>query len=77
MCLGAAAEAAVDLVIYGLPAPYDSGTHRVLAPQSPESQMPRIVGPILEAESRALFEKWLQQHSDGEGASYIKQLLGK
>lgn len=77
MCLGAAMEAGVDVVVYALEAPFDGGTHRVSAPRSPESLMPRIVGPILESESRALFEEWLEKNRDSEQAAFIKQLLGE
>ena len=75
MCTGAAMEAAIDTVIYALRAPADSGTSRVSAPQSPESQMPRIVGDVLAQESRALFEEWLAANEQTPQAAFIKQLL--
>jgi tRNA(adenine34) deaminase len=75
MCTGAAMEAAIDTIIYALRAPYDSGTRRVRAPQSPESQMPRIVPDVLADESRALFEEWLSQNQDTPQAAFVKQLL--
>ncbi len=75
MCTGAAMESAVDTVLYALPAPADQGSTRIAAPQSPESQMPRIVGRVLEAQSRKLFEGWLQENEDHSGAPYVKQLL--
>ncbi len=75
MCTGAAMEAAVDTIVYGMRAPADSGTGRVVPPQSPESQMPRIVGEVLPGESRALFERWLAQNADVPQAAYVKQLL--
>ena len=75
MCTGAAMEASVDTIIYGLRAPADSGTGRVMPPQSPESQMPRIVGDVLAGESRGLFERWLAQNADSPQAAYVKQLL--
>jgi beta-phosphoglucomutase-like phosphatase (HAD superfamily)/tRNA(Arg) A34 adenosine deaminase TadA len=75
MCTGAAMEAAVDTIVYGLRAPADSGTGRVMPPQSPESQMPRIVGDVLAEESRALFERWLGHNADSPQAAYVKQLL--
>jgi tRNA(Arg) A34 adenosine deaminase TadA len=59
MCLGAAMETAVDTVIYALRADEDCGTSRVHPPQSPENQMPRIVGGIRALDSRARFERWL------------------
>ena len=76
MCLGAAMEAAVDTVVYGLRAPADSGTARVEPPQSPESQMPRIVGRVLERECRALFEEWLRKPDNNpQQVTFVKQLL--
>ena len=75
MCTGAAMEAAVDVILFGLRAPADAGSSRVQPPVSPESQMPRIVGDILAAESRALFETWLQSHRHDPQAAYVKQLL--
>ncbi len=75
MCTGAAMEAAVDTIVYGLRAPADSGTGRVTPPQSPESTMPRIVGDVLATESRKLFEQWLEQNADTPQAAYVKQLL--
>ena len=76
MCLGAAMEAAVDTIVYGLKAPADSGTGRVNPPQTPESGMPRIVGGILPDESRKLFEQWLKQPgSNPQQVKFVKQLL--
>jgi HAD superfamily hydrolase (TIGR01509 family) len=75
MCTGAAMEAAVDTIIYALRAPADNGSTRVQPPRSPESQMPRIVGNVLEQESRALFEEWLQANGDTPQAGFVKQLL--
>ncbi len=75
MCTGAAMQAAVDTIIFGLRAPADSGTERVRPPASPESQMPRIVGDVLADESRALFERWLHRNGNAEQSPYIRQLL--
>jgi tRNA(adenine34) deaminase len=75
MCTGAAMEAAVATVVFGLRAPADSGTSRVAPPQSPESQAPRIIGDVLPNESRALFEQWLARNADSPQAAYVKQLL--
>ena len=76
MCTGAAMEAAVATIVYGLRAPADSGTGRVRPPDSPESAMPAIVGDVLAAESRALFAEWLVDNGDTPQAAYVKQLLG-
>lgn len=75
MCTGAAMVGAVDTIVFALRAPADSGTGRVRPPESPESQMPRIVGDVLAAESRALFERWLEEHEGEEQAKYVEQLL--
>jgi tRNA(adenine34) deaminase len=77
MCTGAAMEAAVDTIVYGLQAPADSGTGRVTPPRSPESQMPRILGDVLANESRTLFEQWLELNADSPQAAYVKQLLAR
>ncbi|MFL5577046.1 MAG: HAD-IA family hydrolase [Gemmatimonadaceae bacterium] len=75
MCTGAAMESAVDTIVFALRAPADSGTGRVRPPESPESQMPRIVGDVLAAESRALCEQWYAEHRGEEQAAYVGQLL--
>ena len=75
MCLGAAMEAAVATVVFGLRAPADSGTGRVAPPQSPESQAPRIVGDVLAAESRALFEEFIAAGPSPQQAAFVRQLL--
>ena len=76
MCTGAAMEAAVDTVVYALKAPADSGTGRVRPPQSPESQMPRIIGDVLAAESREFFEEWLRKPGNNpRQVAFVKQLL--
>jgi membrane protein len=77
MCTGAAMEAAVDTIVYALRAPADSGSGRVRPPESPESQMPRIVGDVLAAESRALFEEWYAEHEGEPQAAYVAQLLAQ
>jgi HAD superfamily hydrolase (TIGR01509 family) len=76
MCLGAAMEAAVNTILYALPAPADGGTARVRPPQSPESQMPRILGHIMEKESRDLFKEFLRRGpSNPEQIAFATQLL--
>jgi tRNA(adenine34) deaminase len=75
MCTGAAMEAAVDTILYALPAPADSGTRRVACPTSPESQMPRIIGRILEREGRSLFEEFLARDPRPEQKQFAEQLL--
>jgi tRNA(Arg) A34 adenosine deaminase TadA len=76
MCLGASMEAAVDVIVYALKAPADAGTGRVQPPESPESQMPRIVGDVRAGESRKLFEQWLARPGNSpQQVAFVKQLL--
>jgi HAD superfamily hydrolase (TIGR01509 family) len=76
MCLGASMEAAVDTIVFALKAPADGGTGRVQPPESPESQMPRIVGDVLAAEGRALFEQWMRKPGNSpQQVAFVKQLL--
>jgi HAD superfamily hydrolase (TIGR01509 family) len=75
MCLGASMEATVDTIAYGLRAPADSGTGRMEPPQSPESQMPRIVGGIMASESRALFKEFLKRAENPKQRAFAEQLL--
>ncbi len=75
MCLGAAMEAGVGTVLFGLAAPADNGTRRVKPPESPESKAPAITGGILAPESRRLLEVWLAGNENTEQARFVKQLL--
>jgi len=77
MCLGAAMEAAVDTILFGLCAPTDGGRSRVRPPVSPESQMPRILGNVLAEESRHLFQEFLRRSpSNPAQRLFVKELLG-
>ncbi|HEY7118109.1 MAG TPA: HAD-IA family hydrolase [Tepidisphaeraceae bacterium] len=75
MCTGAAMEAALDTILYALRAPADSGSGRVQPPQSPESQMPRIVGDVLANQSRALFKEFLKTATNPRQRAFVEQLL--
>jgi phosphoglycolate phosphatase-like HAD superfamily hydrolase/tRNA(Arg) A34 adenosine deaminase TadA len=75
MCTGAAMQTSVDTIVYGLKAPPDAGTGRVSPPRSPDTRMPRIVGDVLAAESRALLEEWLRVNGNGEQRPYVEELL--
>ena len=74
MCHGAAMEAGVETILYGLKAPSDGGPARSEPVRSPGAVMPRVVGGILAQESRALFARWLEQHPE---ATYVRDLLEK
>ncbi|MEO7475277.1 MAG: nucleoside deaminase, partial [Gemmatimonadales bacterium] len=75
MCTGAAMEAAVDTILFGLRAPADSGTRRVHPPRSPDARLPRVVGGILANESRALLVEWLRVNGNPRQRPYVEQLL--
>jgi len=79
MCTGAAMQAGVTTIIYGLPAPADSGTGRVSPPTSPDATNPVVTGGIRAAASRALFVQWLENHEGDESRegqrAFISQLL--
>ena len=75
MCLGAAMEAGVGTVVFGLEAPADNGTRRVKPPESPESKAPTVTGGVLAGESRRLFEDWFRGKEDTDQAAFVKQLL--
>ena len=75
MCTGAAMETAVDTIVYGLVAPPDAGTRRVRPPESADNGVPRIVGGVLAAESRALLERWITTNPNPEQQPYVEQLL--
>lgn len=57
MCTGAAMEAAIDTIVYGVQAPADSGTGRVMPPETADSQMPRIVGGVLARDCQRLLRE--------------------
>jgi len=76
MCLGAAMEAAVDTILFGLTAPTDGGRRRVRPPVSPDSQMPRILGNVFADESRLLFEEFLKRSpSNPMQTRFVRELL--
>lgn len=75
MCLGAAMEAGVQTVLFGLEAPADNGTRRVKPPESPESSAPKIEGGLLADESRQMFVRWLEGKEGTEQAKFVEQLL--
>lgn len=75
MCTGAAMEAAVNVVVFGLRAPADCGTGRVKPPSSPGTHMPWVLGGVMSEESRRLFERWLPLIEDPEQLAYVRQLL--
>ncbi len=75
MCAGAAMETGIDTVIFGMEAPFDGGTHRISAPRSPQSNVPRFIGHVLKAESRKLLATWLRENPNSERRAFVEQLL--
>ena len=79
MCTGAAMEAGIEHIIYGLPAPADSGSGRVRAPESPDAAMPTLQGGVMARHSRELFLAWMDRHYDDPSRdaqrAFIQQLL--
>ncbi|HEY1074312.1 MAG TPA: nucleoside deaminase [Patescibacteria group bacterium] len=76
MCMGAAIEAGVKYVVFGLSSPADSGTQRVQETVfSPESSQPIVFGNVLERECRKLFADWLPQAKNPSQVLFVSQLL--
>jgi len=80
MCTGAAMEAGIDHIVYGLQAPVDCGFSRVRPPESPDANMPTIAGGLMARHSRELFLAWMDQHQHdptrAAQRAFIVQLLG-
>jgi HAD superfamily hydrolase (TIGR01509 family) len=77
MCLGAAMEVGIDVVIYGLEAPADGGTRRIQAPRSPENVLPRMRGGACREETRNLFLEWRSGSPKASQRPYVEQLLAE
>lgn len=77
MCLGAAMEVGIDVVIYGLEAPADGGQSRIEieAPRSPESGLPRVRGGVCRDEVRSLLLEWRARSPASARIPYVEQLL--
>jgi tRNA(Arg) A34 adenosine deaminase TadA len=79
MCTGAAMEAGIEHIVYGLAAPADSGSGRVRPPESPDAAMPTLQGGIMARHCRELFLAWMDQHcadpSRSAQRAFIQQLL--
>ncbi len=77
MCLGAAMEVGVDVVLYGLAAPSDGGLERVAAPTSPENLVCRVRGGLRAREARDLFVEWRRTVATPDQVPYVDELLEK
>jgi HAD superfamily hydrolase (TIGR01509 family) len=72
MCFGAALEAGIDTIIYGLPSPGNGGLQRCRPPSSPGSVVPRVIGGICLGESKQILGQWLEEHPQDE---FVRELL--
>jgi HAD superfamily hydrolase (TIGR01549 family) len=61
MCLGAAMEAGIDVIVYGLAIAAKGGPPRLLSPLGPENPLPRMRGGVCAAEAYELFAESLQR----------------
>ena len=76
MCAGAAILCGVSTIVFGLRAPADGGMGRIKPPESPEAIVPEVIGPMMEADIRALFDEWLANHpQDDPQRQYVSQLM--
>ena len=76
MCAGAAMEANIESVVYGMKAPFNGGVARVSGIRTPGARFPRFLGGVLADESRALLQNWLDGNPNAGGAAIVQQLLG-
>lgn len=77
MVAAAAIEASVDSIVFALRAPADAGARRVVPSETGYRQVCRLVGNVLEAESRRLIQRWAFRADRGqEHDPYVDALLG-
>lgn len=74
MCYGAAMDARVETIIYGLDGPSNGGVRRCRPMRSPGMIAPRIVSAVRTAECRALFERWKEKHPE---TPFVQDLLAR
>jgi phosphoglycolate phosphatase-like HAD superfamily hydrolase/tRNA(Arg) A34 adenosine deaminase TadA len=77
MCLGAAMEVGIDVIIHGLEAPADGGRSRVDVPRSPESRLPRVRGGVCRDEARSLLVEWLARSPGSSQRPFVEQLVAE
>jgi tRNA(Arg) A34 adenosine deaminase TadA len=77
MVAAAAIEASLDTIVFAVPAPAEAGARRVAPSETGQRQVCRLVGNVLEAESRRLFQRWVFRADRGqEHDPYVDALLG-
>ncbi len=74
MCYGAAMDARVETIIYGLDGPSNGGIDRCRPMQSPGMIPPRVVSKVQAEACKSLFEKWHERHPE---TPFVLDLLGR
>lgn len=74
MCYGAAMDARVETIIYGLEGPMNGGIGRCRPMRSPGMIAPRIVGGVRSVACKSLFEAWQARYPD---TPFVEDLLSR
>lgn len=82
MCLGASIASFVGRIYYSLDAPSDGAVkwaEKTWKEHHTESSfcLPAITSGVLEAESKALFQRYIELHKDGPMVEWVKTLVSK
>lgn len=78
MCIGAAIEAGVDKIVYGMPALPDGGACYVPHLIGVKEKIPEIIGGLLEDEEYELMKKFVSTHDESSSAwYYVQQMLSE
>ncbi len=73
MCIGAAIEAGVDKIVYGMPALPDGGVVYTKYMRGVKENIPEIVGGVCEEEQYMLMKKFIATHDESSTAWYYVQ----
>jgi tRNA(adenine34) deaminase len=77
MCLGAAIQTGIDLLVYGMDAAPDGGTSLRDAIVNSGQSAPKIVPHILESEQVSLMKQFVIRHPNSPAIPYVQALLKK
>ena len=75
MCIGAAIEAGVDKIVYGMPALPDGGAIYAKHIQGVKERIPEIIGGVCENEQYELMKQFIATHDETSTAWYYVQDL--
>jgi membrane protein len=75
LCTGAAVQAGVDAVVFGLSAPRDEGTRRVIPAGEGRLPFPRVVVGVLAEENRVLLQQYLERRRAAHAVARVERLL--